>query len=503
MTCDPGTSKALIDRLFISGSMGLCLFDAECRVVSVEGAARIWAPPVGALLEEAHIFVGMKEALLALRNSDESLLLSGVTIGSDDSRALDLRVLYVGEISLFAAVSHTATERNQLQFQMSQIIRDNRLLEEKVREQQEKIAEQAELMRLFIRHVPATVAMVDSNLDLMMLSQRWIEEFGDPGLIDDPDVRGSPLKSPGIDAALRLAMDTGVTSSRVECISRGGSITWKRWEQTPWRKADRSVGGSILYFEDMTDEIRKTADLRAQTREMQRLNETVRVLGRVITKEMRAPLREIDDAARGLSRSHDDLPEQVRSGWLGDIVTRVDTLNSMLDALRRYLAIVEYNFVMAPFDLAEAVEIAADEAREEILATGARVNMGSMLSVNGDLSLIALMFRNLIENALRHTGGAPIITIDCRDEDDMVIVRVTDDGPGIKPHLHNRAFEPFNGIEQPTASSGNGMGLAEARKIAERHGGTLVIDPGYDLGLRVLINLPHNQPGGGGGPGSI
>ena len=209
MTCDSRTSQALIDALFTSGSMGLCLFDREGTVLSVEGSASIWAPPVGASIEEGALFVGMREAFDALSKSGESMLLSGVSIGSGDGRALDVRVLWVEPLSQFAAISSTATERNQLQLQVSQFIRDNRLLEEQVARQREKIAEQAALMALFIRHVPAAMAMVDSNLEPMMLSQRWIEEFGDTSLEGDPDVFGSPLRMPNIEAALRLAMDTG------------------------------------------------------------------------------------------------------------------------------------------------------------------------------------------------------------------------------------------------------------------------------------------------------
>ena len=155
MTCDPRTSQALIDALFKSGGIGLCLFDAAGRVTALEGAASVWAPPMGEPIENANLFLGMSETFATLRTSGESIELSSISLGAGDERALDVRVLWIEDLSSFAAMSTTASERNALQFQVSQIVRDNRLLEQKIREQQDKIVEQAELMRLFIRHVPA------------------------------------------------------------------------------------------------------------------------------------------------------------------------------------------------------------------------------------------------------------------------------------------------------------------------------------------------------------
>ena len=114
-------------------------------------------------------------------------------------------MLWVEALICFAAFSTTATERNLMQAQVFQIVRDNRLLQQQVMDQQAKIVEQAGMMDLFIRHVPAAVAMLDDRLEPMMLSQRWIREFGDPASGEETGVARSPLHVPEIEAALGLA----------------------------------------------------------------------------------------------------------------------------------------------------------------------------------------------------------------------------------------------------------------------------------------------------------
>lgn len=475
--------------LLTSGGFGICLFDAEGRVTALEGATTGWAPPVGASIGEANLFLGMIDSFAALRDSGESIEISGVSIGSDDARAVDVRIIRVADLNCFAAISTTASERNELQLRVSQIVRDNRLLEQKIREQQDKIVEQADLMRLFIRHVPAAVAMLDFNLEPMMLSQRWIEEFGDPSLGDDPDVSGSPLRVPHIDAALRLAMDTGITSARTERISQRGAVVWKRWEQTPWRRADRSVGGTILYFEDVTDAMRKDLRLRSQSKDLQNLNVEMRVLTRALASDLARPLQRIDDISK---EAFDQITASSQRARIGEVRASVAHLKSMVAALRRYVETASRDFILTPFDIGEAVEMAAESLRGAIRAAGANVILHPTLSMNGDLRLMARVFELLLDNALKHAGGAPTITVDCIDDEGFIIVSVTDDGPGIPPHKHAQALEPFGRLESDAPVS-DGMGLAKARKIVELHGGTLALDPGYELGLRVLINLPQDR----------
>ncbi len=106
---------------------------------------------------------------------------------------------------------------------------------------------------------------------------------------------------------------------------------------------------------------------------------------------------------------------------------------------------------------------------------------------------------NLVHNAINYTPPGGRITVSVRIEGDRVCAEVCDSGPGIAPHLRNRAFERFAqaGAAAPGAGSvpGAGLGLSIARAYARRNGGDIELTDGDGPagaapGLRAVLILP-------------
>ena len=100
--------------------------------------------------------------------------------------------------------------------------------------------------------------------------------------------------------------------------------------------------------------------------------------------------------------------------------------------------------------------------------------------------------RNLIENAIRYGERA---RVRLEDQNDMVLVIIEDDGPGLPQHLMQQVFEPFFRQEKSRSrdTGGIGLGLAIARSIVRGHGGEIELSNRDGGGLRVLVRLPKGQ----------
>jgi two-component system, OmpR family, sensor kinase len=100
-------------------------------------------------------------------------------------------------------------------------------------------------------------------------------------------------------------------------------------------------------------------------------------------------------------------------------------------------------------------------------------------TVEGDATRLRQVLSNLVANALRHGTRA---AVDVRTENDLVVVSVTDDGPGVDP-----GTDPFARGASGAGSTGYGLWLARA--IAEAHGGTLELGdaPGAGACLRLAL----------------
>jgi signal transduction histidine kinase len=77
-------------------------------------------------------------------------------------------------------------------------------------------------------------------------------------------------------------------------------------------------------------------------------------------------------------------------------------------------------------------------------------------------------------------------------------ISVSDNGIGFDQKFAERIFQPFQRLHSPEIYPGTGMGLAICRKIAERHGGTIVAKSTLMEGSTFLVRLPARQNSGGG-----
>jgi signal transduction histidine kinase len=109
--------------------------------------------------------------------------------------------------------------------------------------------------------------------------------------------------------------------------------------------------------------------------------------------------------------------------------------------------------------------------------------------VSGNASLIQLAVLNLIINAEQalagQKGGA--IRVELSESSEYVELRVSDNGPGVDPAAAERMFESF--FTTRSREEASGLGLSVARSIAERCGGTLVLQP-RDAGACFALRLP-------------
>jgi signal transduction histidine kinase len=106
-------------------------------------------------------------------------------------------------------------------------------------------------------------------------------------------------------------------------------------------------------------------------------------------------------------------------------------------------------------------------------------------AVPGDPSRLRQVFANLLANAAQAQERGEI-EISTDRIDGAAAVRIHDGGPGIPPAVRERLFDPF----LTTKAGGTGLGLAVAKMIVERHGGTLsLVDDGRP-GATFEVRLP-------------
>ena len=115
------------------------------------------------------------------------------------------------------------------------------------------------------------------------------------------------------------------------------------------------------------------------------------------------------------------------------------------------------------------------------------VDLPDALHVPGRAGDLFDALRNLLDNALVHGSGA--IRLRGYQQTRLVIIDISDEGPGVSAVLHDTVFERFG---KGASSSGSGLGLAIVREVALGHRGNVRILPGETCGVRLC--LPARDP---------
>ena len=108
---------------------------------------------------------------------------------------------------------------------------------------------------------------------------------------------------------------------------------------------------------------------------------------------------------------------------------------------------------------------------------------------------LALLVRNLVDNAVRYTKGGGRVSVSVVDEGGVVTLRVEDSGLGIPSRDLTRIFERFYRVDRARSreTGGTGLGLAIVKHIAENHGGTVTVASELGRGTTFEVTIPRDR----------
>jgi signal transduction histidine kinase len=110
--------------------------------------------------------------------------------------------------------------------------------------------------------------------------------------------------------------------------------------------------------------------------------------------------------------------------------------------------------------------------------------------VLGDQERLTQVAHNLVRNALAHTPTGTDVAVVTGSEGSMGYIRVTDNGPGIDPHVSARVFDRFYQGDPSRTGGGTGLGLAIVRAIAEALGGSAEVVSPHVGGASLMVRIP-------------
>jgi len=185
-------------------------------------------------------------------------------------------------------------------------------------------------------------------------------------------------------------------------------------------------------------------------------------------------------------------PHEPAAGALADLAAEIGDMSAVVAGLGD-LAMADAPTAHHRFDLSdatqEAVEIISALAEQKQVTVTPRI--APDVIVNGDKLRLKQIALNLGDNAVKYTPPGGHVTIDLSREGGQAVLRVGDTGIGIAPAHLAHIFERFYRVDTCRGrAGGTGLGLAIAKRIAEIHGGTIMVDSRPGAGSTFTVTLP-------------
>ena len=238
---------------------------------------------------------------------------------------------------------------------------------------------------------------------------------------------------------------------------------------------------------------RLEAEVSEQVKELVAVNQELDAFAARLAHDLRGPLvnmRSIIDMTLKDSIAQLD-PQQAELLRLG--VQSGDLALRMVRDLLDFARLGNQPLTMMPLQLDDVLQAALATVKPQSQGRAIEWHIESLPSVNGHAGLLQQAFANLLGNAIKYTSTRELahisVTAKTLPNGNHKIV-FTDDGAGFDPKHADQLFKPFRRLHTADEFVGEGMGLANVRRIVERHGGTVLAWGHLGEGASFTITLP-------------
>jgi signal transduction histidine kinase len=226
--------------------------------------------------------------------------------------------------------------------------------------------------------------------------------------------------------------------------------------------------------------------------ELEQSNQELRRFAHVVAHELKSPLNTQALSMRLLQlQVGKDHFDEKASQTLQRATESVAQMTSLINELLRYAEIEhEEESELRPTSCDEALTQALENLTIEINRSGAEIQYGQLPVVMAKRTGLVLLLQNLIGNAVHYRGNRrPRIRIEATDTDEGWLLRVIDNGAGIRPEDQTRIFQMFERAHRELRPRGTGIGLGMCRRIMEDFGGRIWVESQPGVGSTFFFTL--------------
>ncbi len=233
--------------------------------------------------------------------------------------------------------------------------------------------------------------------------------------------------------------------------------------------------------------------VRERTGELEAANEELESFSYSVSHDLRAPLRHIDGYLQMLAEDTAGTLSSEAQRCLKVVADAARKMGKLIDDLLAFSRMARSEMSEIPIDLNALVQEVIRELEMTTRERNIAWTIQALPAVKGDPSMVKQVFANVLGNAAKYTGprDAAKVEVGCNngEEDGRRVFFVRDNGVGFDMRYQDKLFGVFQRLHGASEFDGTGIGLANVRRIIERHGGRIWAEAAIGQGATFYFTL--------------
>ncbi len=351
----------------------------------------------------------------------------------------------------------------------------------------------------FVKHAPAAVAMLDKDMDYILVSDVWLKDYKLEGsVIGQNHYEIFPEIGDDWKEQHRLVLEEGkvLTNNKDKFIRADGSVQYLQWEIRPWYQSDE-IAGIIMLTNVITDIVKNEEALKKKNKQLKELakkltsqNTQLEDYAYITSHNLRSPVGNIT-ALLNLYKS-DPTPENLDFA-LTNITESANTLNQTIDNLSELFTIKkEIHKKRINLNLEEILKQTMASISQEIKSKKAIIeyDFSQATHVHFPKAYLESVMLNLLTNALKYSSPKrkPHIVFTSKNSKKFTTLTCTDNGLGINLERHGEKIFGLNKTFHRNPDA-RGVGLFITKAQIEAMGGTINVESTVDEGSTFTVTF--------------
>lgn len=226
--------------------------------------------------------------------------------------------------------------------------------------------------------------------------------------------------------------------------------------------------------------------------ELQQTNEELERFAYICSHDMQEPVRMMNTYAGMLSEDYEDVLDETGRKYLSVITGGARRMRQMIQDILTFSRIGREELIFESVDCNETLQEILEEFASVISEKNARVNCGTLPTIETSPTLMRVLLQNLVSNALKFQDNSapPEVSVEAKLEDSTWRFFVRDNGIGIDPAFRSKVFNIFQRYHRKEEYPGTGIGLSTCRKFLRLFGGDIEFESTLGQGTVFIFTFP-------------